>query len=510
LPDAEKQEVITFPPSLSRLFTTPTIMSWMNMQKYFLFTLVVCFLTVLFYREPVQAAGELDEVLSGFEEPVEQPAQETVDDLGGVLSGFDEPERGTSSETAGTEKTSLEWLDLFGSLTFGASWSFAHEAPAAGNPDYRGLSMLRTTGALGADIDIGSWRVRASGHGFHDAAWAIGDRDLYTNDFLNEYENELEFDDLYLSGSLTDSLDLKIGRQVVVWGKADNVRVTDVLNPLDNRTPGMVDIKYRRLPVTMTRLDYYLGDWNLSGLVLHEIRFDKNPVYNGEFFPGGSPSPPEREPTNFSTDTQQYGLALNGIFSGWDLSVYQAWVYDARSHIVMDDGLPVRVHNRVSMTGMTGNVAFGNWLFKGEGAWWQGLEYGAVPEEDFQRLDLMVGIEYTGFSETMLSMEIVNRHIFDFDDRLAASPDFAGEDLLQTALMLTRDFLNDTLQLKILCTIFGGHGEDGAFERFQLEYDYTDHVTLTGGVLLYQSGDQIGFSDVEDSDRIFFEFSYAF
>jgi len=76
--------------------------------------------------------------------------------------------------------------------------------------------------------------------------------------------------------------------------------------------------------------------------------------------------------------------------------------------------------------------------------------------------------------------------------------------------MFSRDFVNDTIQLKILCTILGIHAEDGAFERFQLEYDVNDDVTLTGGVVFYQSGDQIGFSDVEDNDRGFLEYVYAF
>ncbi len=170
-----------------------------------------------------------------------------------------------------------------------------------------------------------------SGHGFYDAAYAIQGREQYTASLLDEYEQELEFDEVYVEGSLTSSLDVKIGRQVVVWGKADNLRVTDILNPLDNRVRGMVDIKYKRLPVTMSKLDYYTGDWNLSTILVNEIRFDKNPVYNCDFYPGARPAVPEKKPTNFSLDTQQLGLAVNGIFSGWDLSFYQAWVYDNRA-----------------------------------------------------------------------------------------------------------------------------------------------------------------------------------
>ena len=475
-----------------------------------MYAVLIC-MGILFISCPALAGDGLDDVLSGFDDQVEQTTEAEIDDeLGGALSGFDEPGETASSES--TTETDLlpEWLDLFGSFSLAGSWNYAHDAPAAGEAEYRGLSMLRATGALGVDIDIGSWQARISGHGFYDAAYSIQGREHYTKNLLDTYEQELEFDELYLVGSLTDSLDLKIGRQVVVWGKADNLRVTDILNPLDNRVPGMVDIKYKRLPVTMTKLDYYIGDWNLSGIVINEVRFDKTPVYNSDFFPGNAPLPPQKEPTNFSLDTQQYGLAVNGIFSGWDLSLYQAWVYDSRAHLSVESGTPVPIHNRVSMNGMTANAAFGNWLLKGEGAWWHDLEFTTLQGEPVERVDLMAGIEYTGFTETMLSIEFVNRHIIDFDERLKLAPDFAQQDVQQTALMFTRDFINDTVQLKILCSIFGTHGEDGAFERFQLEYDYSDHVTLTGGIIFYQSGDQIAFSDVEENDRIFLEYSYAF
>ncbi len=466
-----------------------------------------------FYSGTVRAGDGLEDVLSGFDDTL--PAAEVENtafagDMGGILDGFDEPQ--DEVRDGAIENTTIvpQWLDPFGSISLMGTWNFAHDTPPEGEVDFRNLSMLRITGALGVDIDIKSWQVRISGHGFYDAAYSIQGRDQYTDNLLDDYEQEWEFDELYLEGSLTDNLDMKIGRQVVVWGKADNLRVTDILNPLDNRIRGLVDIKYKRLPVTMSKIDYYTGPWNFSGIVIHEIRFDKNPVYNSDFYPGNAPAVTEQKPTNFSFETQQYAMALNGIFSGWDLSFYQAWVYDNRAHLTREKGSAGREHNRVSMSGMTGNIAFGNWLFKGEGAWWHDLKYGAVPDETFNRIDIMAGVEYTGFSETMLSVEFVNRHIIDFDQRLESSPDYAEKDIQQTALMISRDFANDTTQIKLLCSIFGALGDGGAFERLQIEHDFSDHVSVTGGVIFYQSGDLQAFCDIGDNDRIFLEYVYSF
>ncbi len=448
---------------------------------------------------------DLEDVLSGFDDP---PAG---DDMTDVLSGFDSPEAPPAETETTTHRLLPHWLEIGGRVSLSAAVNIAHHAPETDAADFRGLSKLRTTGSLYTEATYGDWRLKISGHAFYDAAYALKDRGDYTDDLLDLYEDEFEFDEVYLMGSLGSRFDIKTGRQVVVWGKSDNVRVTDILNPLDNRLPGLTDIKDLRLPVTMTKLDYYIGDWNLSGIMIHEVRFDKNPVFNSDFFPGDRPLPPEKDITDFSMDNQQYALALNGIFSGWDLSLYGARVFDARAHIVREaSGRLYRAHNRITMAGLTANIATGNWLLKGEAAWFDGLQFSNLPEEEFSRLDVMAGLEYTGFSETRLSLEIVNRHLFDFDDRLATFPDMAQEDILQTVATLIRDFANDTIQLKVLLMMFGGHGEDGALERFQIDYDLTDNITATGGLILYQSADEGVFSEIGDNDRLFLELAYEF
>lgn len=233
---------------------------------------------------------DLDDALSGFDtEPQEQ--ETNSEELDELFSGFDDPVIKEQVEAKAESVILPQWMDVNGSFGLAASFNFAHKAPETGTADFRDLSMLRSTVTLSSKMRFGDWQLYISGHGFYDAAYSIQVREQYSNALLDLYEQELELDDVYLLGSLSSDLDIKIGRQIVVWGKSDNVRVTDILNPLDNRVPGMVDIKNRRLPVTMTKLDYYSGDWNLSGIMIHEPRFSKNPVYNGDFFPWKDSTP---------------------------------------------------------------------------------------------------------------------------------------------------------------------------------------------------------------------------
>ncbi|MBW2618502.1 MAG: DUF1302 family protein [Deltaproteobacteria bacterium] len=459
-----------------------------------------------------QETNDLEEALSGFEETAPTAEEGDLED---VLDQFGDqaPEAGQADATSGASPNILprpSWLDLNGGISLLGVCNLAHQAPQAGQTDHRGLSSLRARASLEADVRLSlSWRARASGHAFYDLAYAIRGREDYTDQVLDEYEQEVELDEAYIQGSLLPQVDIKVGRQIVVWGKSDNLRVTDILNPIDNRRLGLTDIEELRLPVAMTRLDAYLGPWDLCGLVIHEVRFNKTPVYGSDFYPAPTPAPEDKKP-GAGIDNQQYALALNGTFSGWDLSLYAASVFDQESHLEMTAAGLEGVHGRIYMAGLAADVVMGSWLMKGETAFLHGLEFLALPDEKMSRLDLLLGVEYSGFAETSIALEAVCRHIIDFDQRLEGGPDDAREDDFQWAFRLNRDFLNDRLTLTLLASAFDALAQGGAFERLQLDYELTDSLLITLGLVLYQSGDRAFTENIGDNDRLFGQIRYSF
>ena len=90
------------------------------------------------------------------------------------------------------------------------------------------------------------------------------------------------------------------------------------------------------------------------------------------------------------------------------------------------------------------------------------------------------------------------------------APDNAQEDEFQAALRLTRDCWHDTLRLRYLLRVFGTDGGDGGFQRFWAEYDVTDVVKLTAGIVDYRSGDMPPYDTIGDNDRVFAELRYSF
>lgn len=453
--------------------------------------------------------NKLDDVLEGFDN---QPGMVKENkEINDALKGF-EGDEGATEESIQNEKAKKPpFCDLSGSLSLGVSYSFAHDAPEPNKTDYRGLSRLRPDFHLDLGLTFSeNWKALISGRAFYDFAYEINDRDNYTDEVLEEYEKEAEFGELYLQGSLLTSLDIKVGRQIVVWGKSDNIRVVDILNPLDNREPGLTDIEDLRLPVTMTKLDYYFGKWNLTGIAVHEIRFNKNPVFGSEFFPFEISLPEEKKPAN-TLENAEYALALNGIFTGWDISFYGARFFDDQPHVEgVSPTTLERRHSRLTMVGTAANIVLGNWLLKSEAAYFDGLEFFSVTGEKKSRFDVLAGVEYSGFADATISLEVANQHLNDFESSMKASPDNAQEDEFQSVLRYSGDFLNDTLHLVMLASIFGITGDDGALQRFSVEYDVKDAFSIKLGFVTYQSGDKPQFRNIGDNDRLFLEVKYSF
>lgn len=439
----------------------------------------------------------------------EQSAEMT--DVPDLLEGFEDEAAGVATPAKDSESSRFSFD---GHMQLWSAYNYAHEAPLPGQTDWRGLSSLRAEILAEMNVRLSDdWRALISGAAFYDIAYALNGRDNYTEQVLDAYEEEIELREAFVQGSLTKALDLKAGRQIAVWGKSDFIRVTDVLNPLDLREPGLTDLEDLRLPVAMTRADYYLGRWNFTGIAVHEIRFNKVPVYGSDFYPYPAPLPPEAIPTT-SWDNTEWALAVSGVFSQWDIAFNYAKLYNDQAHAVLTTPVPIpRItlqHAPITMYGSAAQIALGNWLFKTEIAHFEDLQYFNAPGENFRRLDALAGLEYTGFHETTLSLDIANRHLDNWTPALATAPDFVIEDDFQSAIRLAKDFLNDTLELAILASTYGVTGQNGAFQRYTADYDIDDDFSIMVGLIDYQSGDKEELKQIGDNDRIYFRLRYSY
>ena len=484
---------------------------------FFVLIFVLGIPDVILAQETSEDDG-LEAVLSGFDDEGSDEDE--------ALSGFDEGSTELLSwdvDADGERKSGVDdesWSNLSGNTGLSLSYSYVKEKPVdKTGADWSGMTKLRPYFSLTWDAKLGeNWKTRISGKSFYDLAYGMKDREIFSEEVLNELEKEVELREIYLEGSPFGSLDIKLGKQILTWGVANSLRVVDVLNPTDSREFGMTELEDVRLPIAMTKLDYYLGDLKLEAVAVHQIEFNKSAPFGGDYNPS-TQKLTEVIPES-SMENTEYGLALIGTFGGWDASLHWAQYFDDSSHfkitkITIIPGVGVvptleQRHSRLTMGGATLSIPSGNFLWKAEAAKLLGMEFALVTDKIFSRTDALVGAEYSGWSDTSLTLEFGVQHLNDFDLKLEASPNSQLEDRIATTISFLQDYIHQTLHLRMFGMMIGKSGQDGGVNRMSLEYDVMDAFSVSGGVMLYQTGDNAYFRSLNENDRLFFEARYSF
>ncbi len=466
-----------------------------------------CFLLALLIATAattVTAAEEelsLEDALEGFDVGVEEELS-----VEGALEGFDEELLQPTVVEVVDEAIEEESTSLRGHWVTGSSWNISGESPTSDR-----LTRLSTKLWLEAEQDLGEgWKFHGEGFLRYDFAYEINGRDQYTDSVLDTYESDEEIGELWLQGSLTPNLDLKVGRQILVWGQSDHLRVNDVINPADLREPGLVDIETLRRPVGMVKGDYYRGPWRWSLLLIPENRPNLTAPCGSEYSLAGVATQASCDADAVPVDSLSDGfsdaeiaLSAMGRFSGWDLSLYGGRLNNNTPYKDRTGSTEIMRNARVNHLGAALNIAAGSWLWKGEVALIDGLRYFNAGSSEKSRLDLLVGGEYRGIADTTLSFEVLRRHINSYDTALAAATDYVDENSWQSVFAYTQDLQNDTLHLKGVLLRNGSGLDEGGYLRLSAQYDLDDAWSATGGGIWYDAARYP--PNWGDNDRLFVE-----
>src|SRR3989442_11272483 len=189
------------------------------------------------------------------------------------------------------------------------------------------VSKLKTLGWLDGKYAFSeSAAVRAAVRGWYDAVFEATDR--YPANVERDQKTDLSLREALLIVGLGD-LDVRVGRQQIVWGEAISTFVTDVVNPKDFREFVLPDFTELRVPIWA--LD---GSWRLARNVTFEGVWTPDTMHNrlpkkGAEFQFQGPAFPFRNPAvclphgedEFSLARSEGGFRLSALREGWDVSL---------------------------------------------------------------------------------------------------------------------------------------------------------------------------------------------
>ncbi len=345
------------------------------------------------------------------------------------------------------------------------------------------------------------------------------------NPFLyHYYDNELEWGlreayvDLYFN-----NWDLRVGKQQIIWGKAEGVFITDMVAPKDLRLFLMPDFEEIRMGVTAVKLNYYRG--------MHSFEAVWIPFFTPTLMPeaGSMWTPqmpfPVQPRWDYSLAQVDRTLENSELFFRYSLlSSYIDLEWMGGSFLYDDPMLSVQKqidplsqqllgitllpeYKRVNMTGGSFSLPIADWVVRGEAAYYQGREFqinnpevpSGLSEHDF--LHYMVGVDYS-LAGVKLSAQLIQENILDYQSGLVKP-----ETRNTMTFLARKDFLRERLWLELFTYI--GLDEEDALIRPKLSYLFYDGVEFVAGANLF-AGNQGQFGQYESNDMVYFKLKYSF
>ena len=383
----------------------------------------------------------------------------------------------------------------------------------------RELNRVETS--LFAQLDVplpDNSAFRISGRALHDEIYRIKDND-YTYDEVNEFRNRYEIRDFYFEKEFDNGLYFKIGNQILAWGQAEYLRVTDLINIEDQYTFVQQDLEDLRLQIPAALLNFDLGSWSIDAVYTYDADTNNLAPELDEFDPfiafrsNGTfiiEEVPEKEQEVFFRASTQLARGELQFVAG-----------------EFNDNLPTLIRlealgspnprlyfsqNRMRALGFSANWVEGSWLFYGEAAIHTGKRVRPNLETFFKKVGgwdekeqllSVLGAEYNGFENLQLAMELDLIHT-----RAHTSSMLLAEDQIGAGVRAFWTPLNQRLQ--ILAVWNELVGSTGRVIRVSADYNWSD--TIDFGLLWvdYQTESDSPFVPFENNDVIQLQLRYSF
>lgn len=385
-----------------------------------------------------------------------------------------------------------------------------------------GLSGTLRAGAFSHDFSFDRKAAAASASAWFTAQpprlWGVKtfvDGRVETDDLRHGSQTSWDLREAYAERSF-GNLDIKAGRQIIVWGRADKVNPTDIWSVRDTRRL-TTDNEDQRLGALAVQADWRLQSTSLIAIWQPEWRA---PVFPIPPLPAGlaAGTVTPRDPTG------QAGFKLDHSGAGVDWSVSCARAIDKTPDLRQDT--PTRldlIYQRVEMYGADAAVPVGQYGIRGE------IAYTRRRRRDdpgiftkYDDLSLVAGVERTFGGEFNVNLQYLYRRNYGFQSAgdipdpsmraLARQEDglanqFARDMNGMSARLVDR-FLNETLQIEVggIAWMGGGGGTLGP----KLSYAVTDRLQLIVGGQVYFGPKTGFFGAFHDASTAFVETRWGF
>jgi len=366
-------------------------------------------------------------------------------------------------------------------------------------------SILQNTLSLDFEHSRGNAAFKANPYLVHNSGkeLELGLREAYLDIYFN-------------------SIDLRIGKQQIIWGKADGVFITDIISPKDLREFLLPDFDEIRIGITALKADYYLRDHTFEMVWVPAFTPTKMPEENSIW--RVTPDFPIQPAFDYSEKEIEGILENSELFVKYaaltsrvdfEIMAGTAWDDDPTLHTAktvdpitqqLTSLLVTPKHHRLIFGGSV-SVPAGGFVFRGEGAYYRDKYFQSsdplLPDGVLKKnyLHVLLGTDYTLW-EARLSAQFIQQAILTYDEQIV-------QDEFENTMtfLASKDFLRETLRVELFSYL--GLNHQDALIRPKITYDLADGFEILLGANIFV-GTEGKFGQYDDNDMVVAKVKYSF
>lgn len=345
------------------------------------------------------------------------------------------------------------------------------------------------------------------------------------NPYLYHYNDnkiELGIREAYMD-MFIGNLDFRIGKQQIIWGKADGVFITDIVSPKDLREFLLPDFQEIRVGITSLKSSYHINEHTLDIVWAPYFKPtqmpDDNSIWKPEMvFPISPKWDYSTSVVNASLDNSELYTRYSYMGQAFDFElVAGSFFYDDPAMHISKQINPVTQtltqlnvrpeYHRVNMGGGSFSVPIGDLVIRGEGAWYDGRLFqtsnpaysDATIEKNF--VNYMAGVDYT-IGGVKLSAQYIRESIMGYESGITNR-----EHVNMLTFLAKKDFFREKVWLEIFSYV--GLDDEDALIRPRISYTFADGYDIQAGANLFV-GETGRFGQYNNNDMLYFKFKYSF
>ncbi len=323
-------------------------------------------------------------------------------------------------------------------------------------------------------------------------AGAFISANMIHNDILRE-RTGLQLREAYAYYS-DEHWDLRAGRQIIVWGVADGLRLTDIISPMDYTEFLAQDYDDIRIPVGGLRLRYSRDKWSLEAVAVPVSSFFElpcdtdNPWSVGQINIGAEPS--------HRLCNMEYGSRLSFFLSGIDFSFSALHTWNKMPVMLNGTG----EYRRMTMLGADLSVPVGKCVVRTEFAEYLDEAQQTTGSDVINRAastNALIGIDWYAGNDWTIAAQYSHKYVAQGDHRNTGL----------ATLRISKDLLHNTLALQTFAYIDVTNG--GIFNRMNADYALNDQLHAILGYDLFHA-DRGMFTMYDNNSEMWLKLKYSF